>query len=138
MKKNWIITLILILAVSFASAQTTTGKDSKKNLTIKEWKKPADGKSARFLDHVTKYNSKGQKVEEIEYDSKGTVTNRVVYEYGSNGKVSRQIIYGANNKVFRIRKYEYNTDGTKHKQYNYAPNGKLLSTKEFEYIQNSK
>ncbi len=137
MKRNWIITIVLILFVSFATAQTNTGKDSKKNLTIKEWKKPADGKSTRFLDHVTKYNSKGQKVEEIEYDSKGTVTNRVVYEYGSNGKVSRQIIYGENKKVLRIRKYEYNQDGTKHKQYNYAPNGKLISVKEFEYIQNN-
>ena len=137
MKRNWIITIVLILFVSFATAQTNTCKDFMKNLTIKEWKKPADGKSTRFLDHVTKYNSKGQKVEEIEYDSKGTVTNRVVYEYGSNGKVSRQIIYGENKKVLRIRKYEYNQDGTKHKQYNYAPNGKLISVKEFEYIQNN-
>ena len=138
MKRYWITTLALMLTVSFAVAQSSTTKDSKKNLTVKEWKKPADGKSARYLDHLTKYDAQGRKLEEIEYSSKGTVTGRVVYEYGSNGKISRQIIYGENNKVFRIRKFEYNSDGTKHKQYNYAPNGKLLSVKEFEYIQGNK
>lgn len=133
MKKIWII-LILTLVVSFAYSQTTSGNDSKKNLTVKEWKKSADGKSPRSLDHVTKYDAQGRKCEEIEYTSNGTVRDRVVYEYGSNGKVSRQIIYEGSSKVVRIRKYEYNTDGTKHKQYNYAPNGKLLSVKEFEYV----
>ena len=139
MKRRILLILsILLVSTTFLAGQTTSDKrEKRKNLTVKEWNTNAATKT-RYLDHVTKYNSKGQKVEEIEYDSKGTVTNRVVYEYGSNGKVSRQIIYGANNKVYRIRKYEYNTDGTKHKQYNYAPNGKLLSTKEFEYIQSSK
>lgn len=134
MKKIW-ITLFLALWVSYAFSQTATGgKESKKNLTVKEWKKDADGKGARVLDHVTKYDAQGRKYEEIEYTASGAVRSRVVSEYGSDGKVSRQIVYGENKKVVRIRKFEYNPDGTKHKQYNYSPNGKLLSVKEFEYI----
>lgn len=132
MKKIW-ITLSLVLLVSYAFSQSS-GKDSKKNLTVKEWKKDADGKGTRILDHVTKYDAQGRKYEEIEYTSGGVIRSRVVSEYGSDGKVSRQIVYGENKKVVRIRKFEYNPDGTKHKQYNYSPNGKLLSVKEFEYI----
>ena len=133
MKRILIAAIALLLTSSLAFAQSTGGKEAKKNLTIKEWKKSADGKSVRFLDHVTKYNAQGRKVEEIEYASYGQ-KKRIVYEYeGSDTKCTRQVEYDDKNHVSRIKKFEYNDDGTRKVQYNYKPNGKLESTKNFEY-----
>ena len=132
MKRLIIIMAVLLMGVS-CYAQSDK-KVSRKNMTVKEWNRGDGGKGAKVLDHVTKYNENGKKIEEIEYNSNGFQKARVTYEYGSNGKVSREVLYNDSNKAVRIRKFEYNDDGTKHKQYNYDPKGKLQSVKEFEYI----
>lgn len=132
MKK--IAAILIICLVGTACYAQNSKKENRKNLIVKEWNRGDAGKGARFLDHVTKYDENGKKVEEIEYTSSGFMKAKVTYEYGSNGKVSREVVYNENNKAVRIRKFEYNTDGTKKKQYNYAPNGKLQSVKEFEYV----
>jgi len=132
--KNRILLLVICLSLfGCVCAQNSTKQEQRKNLTVKEWKQGADGKSTRFLNHVTKYDAQGRKAEDIEYNSSGVVTNRCKYEYDANGRVSREVVYQGD-KVTRIRKFEYNADGTKHKQYNYSPNGKLVSTKSYEYI----
>lgn len=113
----------------FANAQSTRNKS---NLTVKEWKTPA-GSKTRYMDEMTKYNAKGQKIEQIEYDNYSQ-KSRTTYEYDGQGHCVKQVVYDAKNKVMRIRKFEYYPDGSKKKQYNYAPSGKLLSTREFEYI----
>lgn len=131
--KRSIFILIIILITGTCWAQSTK-QESRKNLTVKEWNRGDAGKGARYLDHVTKYDANGRKIEDIEYSSSNLMKARCTYEYDSNGKVSREVVYNEKNKPVRIRKFEYNSDGTKKKQYNYAPNGKLQSVKEFEYI----
>lgn len=131
--RNFVMIFLCVLLAQGVMAQSATKQDKRKNLVVKEWKRSADGKSKRYLDHVTKYDAKGRKAEDVEYNSSGVVTNRCKYEYDENGRVSRELIYEGE-KVVRIRKFEYNADGTKHKQYNYSPNGKLISVKEFEYV----
>lgn len=133
MKKIILLLLACVIGMT-CYAQNSSKRDSRKNLTVKEWKRNDGGKGARFLDHVTKYNADGRKSEDIEYNSSGQMTARCTYEYDANGKVTREVVYNEKNKPVRIRKFEYNTDGTKKKQYNYAPNGKLQSVKEFEYV----
>lgn len=131
--RNFVMIFLCVLLAQGVMAQSATKQDKRKNLVVKEWKHSADGKSKRYLDHVTKYDANGRKSEDIEYNSSGVVTNRCKYEYDDNGRVAREVIYEGD-KVVRIRKFEYNADGTKHKQYNYSPNGKLISVKEFEYV----
>lgn len=131
--RNFLWIALCLFFVHGLMAQSSTKQEQRKNLVVKEWKRSADGKSKRYLDHVTKYDAKGRKAEDVEYNSSGVVTNRCKYEYDENGRVSRELIYEGE-KVVRIRKFEYNADGTKHKQYNYSPNGKLISVKEFEYV----
>lgn len=133
MRKKLLLLACLVLGVSCCFAQSAK-QESRKNLTVKEWKRGDAGKGARYLDHVTKYDAQGRKIEDVEYNSSNVMKARVTYEYGSNGKVSREVVYNEKDKPVRIRKFEYNADGTKKKQYNYAPNGKLQSVKEFEYI----
>ncbi len=125
--------LLLLLFVGTLSAQTTQEKrEKRKNLTIKEWNTNATTKT-KFLDHITKYNDKGLKVEEIEYANYGQ-KSRVTYEYNENGKCVKEVEYDAKNKPVRISKFEYYPDGSKKKQYNYSPTGKLETIKEFEYL----
>lgn len=133
MWKKLLILVCLVGGIAFGFAQSAK-QDTRKNLTVKEWKRGDAGKGPRYLDHVTKYDAQGRKIEDIEYNSSNVMKARVTYEYGTNGKVSREVVYNEKNKPVRIRKFEYNADGTKKKQYNYAPNGKLQSVKEFEYI----
>ena len=100
-------------------------------MTVKTWKTPVRG--TKYLDHVTKYDAKGRKIEEIEYTATG-MKARCTYEYDDKDRVVREVVYDEHNKAYRIHKIEYNADGTKAKQYTYNPNGKLKSTKIFERL----
>ncbi len=129
--KKIIVLSILIISIFFAVGQNSSKKESRKNLTIKEWKTPVRG--TRHLDHITKYDANGRKIEEIEYSQSG-MKARCTYEYDANGKMTREVVYDEYNKPYRIKKFEYNSDGTKKRQLNYNAKGNLVSTKDFEYI----
>ena len=132
-RRIFLILSIILVSTSFLTGQTTSDKrEKRKNLTVKEWNTNAATKT-RYLDHVTKYNANGYKIEEIEYANYGQ-KSRVTYEYNENGKCIKETEYDSRNKPVRIRKFEYYPDGSKKKQYNYNPSGKLETTKEFEYI----
>jgi hypothetical protein len=133
--------LILFLFISAATVFSQSSPESlddrrvrRKGLTIKEYNTDAKGKNV-WLDHLTVYNAKGLKVEEIEYATYG-MRERVTFEYDATDRCIKEVVYDDRNKVSRIRKYEYNADGTKKTQYNYLPNGRLYSTKQFQYITN--
>ena len=129
MKKTLIlITLLVFSTALFAQSKTSSGKA----VTVKEWKTSAKT-GTRYMDEMTKYNAKGQKIEQIEYANYGQ-KSRTTYEYDSKGNCVKHVLYDSKNKVVRIRKFEYYEDGSKKKQYNYDPDGKLVSTREFEYI----
>lgn len=136
-KKALFYAIAILVACLSASAQeldpaTLAKREARKNLVVKEWNTDARTKT-RWLDRVTKYDSLGRKIEEIEYASYGQKW-REVREYDDYGKLVKEVEYDDRDKPVRIRKYEWNTNGTKKKQYNYAPNGKLLSIKVFEYV----
>lgn len=126
------ISIVLAMVCFLFAAGQDSKRESRKNLTIKEWKTPARG-GARHLDHVTRYDANGRKVEEIEYSQSG-LKARCTYEYDESGRKTREVLYDENNKAYRIRKFEYNPDGTKKRQLNYTAKGVLVSIKEFEYI----
>ena len=129
MKKTLILIAILLFSTAtFAQSKTSSGK----SVTVKEWKTSAKT-GTRYMDEMTKYNAKGQKIEQIEYANYGQ-KSRTTYEYDAKGNCVKHVLYDSKNKVVRIRKFEYYDDGSKKKQYNYAPDGKLVSTREFEYI----
>lgn len=134
--KITITALFCLLAASLSaqelSPETLIKRSKRKNLVIKEWNTNARAKT-RWMDHYTKYDAEGRKIEEIEYTTYGQKSREVI-EYDTKGFVAKEVIYDDRNKVTRVRKYEYNPDGTRKKQYNYLPNGKLYSIKIFEYI----
>lgn len=133
---------LLFLTLMFMGASTTLfaqvsaeslyeKHERKKNLTIREFNTDAKGNN-KWMDHLTVYNDKGYKIEEIEYATFGQ-RERITFEYDDNDRCIKEVVYDDRNKVCRIRKYMYNADGTKKTQFNYLPNGRLFSTKQFQY-----
>lgn len=119
MKKTLILIVILLFSTAtFAQSKTSSGK----SVTVKEWKTSAKT-GTRYMDEMTKYNAKGQKIEQIEYANYGQ-KSRTTYEYDAKGNCVKHVLYDSKNKVVRIRKFEYYDDGSKKKQYNYDPDGK--------------
>jgi uncharacterized protein YkuJ len=131
MKRIILLVICTILCTAVSFGQGSDKKESRKNLTVKTWKTPVKG--TKYLDHVTKYDANGRKVEEIEYTG-SAMKARCTYEYDANGRVVREVVYDEHNKAYRIHKIEYNADGTKKRQLNYNAKGNLLSVREYEYI----
>ena len=115
------------------SPETIAKRQARKHLVVREWNTDAKGNNG-WLDHITRYDDQGRKIEEIEYATYGMV-ERVVsfYEDDAVGKVTKEEVYDSRNKLYRIRIYKYDSDGARTVQYNYMPNGKLYSIKKFEY-----
>ena len=64
MKRRLLIIIALLLSAFVVCAQTTEEKrEKRKGLTVKEWNENQATKT-RFLDHVTKYDANGFKIEE--------------------------------------------------------------------------
>jgi len=131
MKKLILMLVCALLCTAVSFGQNVEKKELRKNTTVKAWKTPVRG--SKYLDHVSKYNAKGLKVEEIEYNANG-MKARCTYEYDEKERVVREVVYDENNKAYRIHKIEYNTDGTKKRQLNYNAKGNLISVREYEYI----
>ncbi len=112
--------------------RTEAEKPSRSNMTVKEWKVDA-ATNQKVLDHVTIYNEKGKKVEEVEYDGKGQKW-RKKYEHGTNGKVAREYVYNQVNKLDNYRTFEFDEFGRKKTEYVYDSKGKLKRYKVYEYI----
>lgn len=130
-----LFTAMATTAMSQSSPESLDDKrERKKNLTIREYNTDAKGKNM-WMDHITVYNAKGFKIEEIEYATYG-MRQRITYSYDAKDFCIKEVVYDDRNKVTRIRKYEYNADGTKKIQYNYLPNGRLYSTKQYKYNTN--
>jgi len=124
--------LCLICGSLMAQNTTSTKRERKKNLIVKEWNTRAGSQKA-YLDNQVTYDELGRKIEEIEYASYGQ-KKRTTYSYeGTSTKCKEQVEYDDKNHPVRVKQFEYNADGTRKKQYNYKPNGKLESTKTFEY-----
>lgn len=130
--------LFLISAAQCIYAQSSSPESlsderrlQKKNLIIREFNTDAKGKN-NWMDHLTVYNEKGYKTQEIEYAVYG-MRSKVLYEYDEKNRCIKEIVYDDRNKITRIRKITYNADGTRKAQYNYLPNGRLFSTKRYEY-----
>ena len=73
MKRIILILTCALLCVAVSYGQSDK-KESRKNLTVKTWKTPVKG--TKYLDHVTKYDAKGRKIEETEYT--GTASGGLV------------------------------------------------------------
>jgi len=129
---SFFLLAFVTLTIAQSSPESLNEKRERhKNMTIREYNTDAKGNN-KWMDHVTVYNAKGLKIEEVEYATFG-MRERILFEYDANDRCVKEVVFDDRKKVTRIRKYEYNADGTKKTQYNYLPNGRLYSTKQYQY-----
>ncbi|MBP5455861.1 MAG: hypothetical protein J6Y37_05130 [Paludibacteraceae bacterium] len=128
MKFLGLMTLSFLFSTALFAQKTFDGKAISE---VKEWK--IEGKK-KSLDHLTKYDDKGNKTEETEYTATGDMRERVVYEYNAKGKCIKETHYDEYNKLKKTVTFEYHENGKKKSQSTFLPNGKLKSQKEYEYI----
>ena len=131
MKKVILSFLALFMIASFTTAFSQKKIDGKLLKEVKEWSVVG---SKKKLDHTTKYNEQGKKVEEIEYNSLGDQKSRVTYMYNSDNKCIEEQHFDEFDKLEKTIQFDYNEQGKKSVQRTILPNGKLKNTKEFEYI----
>lgn len=131
MKKIILSILALFVMASFSGVYSQKKIDGKLLKEVKEWTITG---SKKKLDHITKYNEQGKKVEEIEYNSVGDQKSRVTYKYNESNKCIEEQHFDEFDKLEKTIQFEYNDHGKKSLQRTILPNGKLKNTKEFEYI----
>ncbi len=131
MKNKLSIGLISLCLLLFFPVSAQKKIDGKRIKETKEWR--VEGKK-RVLDQVSRYDNRGEKIEEIEYNSVGDLKRRITFEYNDAGKCIKEVHYDKFNKLEKTVTFEHFENGKKKLQTTYLPNGKLSHTKEFEYI----
>lgn len=136
MKKIAIISLLIIFSTTFSFGQSKKNI-SKEEITTKiEWKYIISGNNEKKVkNNVTKYDTKGNIIEEIKYDSNGKIKKRTTKKYNENNDVILKISYLPNGKLNKKTVYEYNNNFKKSKT-EYNDKGKIVSKKEYEYLKN--
>jgi hypothetical protein len=89
----------------------------------------------KYKKTTWKYNEKGDKIEEVEYDAAGTVTKKTTITYNSKGdrlietefdgasRIAKKTVYGYDSKGLRTEKKIFGSGGetlVKHVKYTYS------------------
>ena len=63
--------------------------------------------------YVNKYNSKGQKIEDIGYESNGELSSKTIYHYNDNGRLSKTEEFMDTDNPISLSLYKYDSNGRK-------------------------
>ncbi len=129
MKMTFFLSVLLILVnLHDISGQNPTV--NRKIKTITELK--VDNKVQR-IDHLTLFNDKGQKTEEIEYFADGTVKAKTAFEYDIQNRCIKSTKYRKKGKIEKVSVFEYDSNGNKTKESIFDPEKRYHHVKVFEY-----
>ncbi len=108
MKQVFFVILVLVIGFNcMAQSKSEAKKNGIKSVTV--WKSDCEeSKEKKVKESLTKFDSEGNIIEEIEYD--GVTEKPITHFY-----------------------YEYNSDGNKVKEIEYSPTGKVKKTIEYKY-----
>lgn len=80
----------------------------------------------KYKKTTWKYNNKGDKTEEVEYDAAGNVTKKITYAYNNSGDRMFEITYDGAGKVLKKIAYGYDAKGLKTEKKVFGPGGEAL------------
>jgi len=90
-------------------------------------------KELKHKESEEKFDTKGNIVEEIEYDEYGKRDKKTKYTYNENNDVVKEVVYASNGKIKKTTKYKYQGKLKVEKQV-FDENDKLKSKKVYQYI----
>ncbi|MCA6363177.1 MAG: hypothetical protein IM638_09065 [Bacteroidetes bacterium] len=92
-----------------------------------------DNEDAKYKHTTSKYNTNGDKTEEIWYNEKGAVLKKELYTYNARGDRLTETTYDAAGKVTRKIVYTYDAKGLKTDKKVYGPGDVLQKHVKYTY-----
>jgi YD repeat-containing protein len=87
----------------------------------------------KYKKTTWKYNSAGDKTEEVEYDAAGNVTKKTTYAYNSKGDRLFEVEYDASGKLVKKTAYGYDAKGLRTEKKVYGPGDVLEKYVKYTY-----
>jgi hypothetical protein len=87
----------------------------------------------KYKKTTWKYNDKGDKLEEVEYDASGAVIKKVTYAYNGKGDRTFEVEYDGSGRLTKKVAYGYDAKGLKTEKKVYGPNDVLLKHVKYTY-----
>jgi hypothetical protein len=129
MSRILVIILIVICSTSvYGQKKKSAARNKLKSMTVFEQK--GSGKATK--DSETTFDSKGNIVEEIEYEY-SKVKKHLKYEYDEDGNKIKETELDALGKLSKVVEYKYDSDGRKIKETESNLSGKLTKITEYKY-----
>jgi hypothetical protein len=92
-----------------------------------------DGGNNKYKKVAVKYNSKGDKTEETEYNAAGNVVKRTTYAYNSSGDRQFEMVYDTYGKLVKKITYGYDSKGLRTEKKITGPDETLLKHIRYTY-----
>jgi hypothetical protein len=111
-----------------------TGKDKTEEITENGPGKDEDDDAPKKYKKVTwKYNAKGDKTEEVEYEASGAIAKKTVFAYNTSGDRTSEIVYDAAGKVIKKTLYTYDSKGLRTEKKIYGPGDVMTKHVKYTY-----
>jgi len=133
MKKNLFLALLLIAGTS-SFAQLSKKEALAHNVkSMAEWETNLKTRKSKPIEEsFTKYDINGHLIEIIERDNEGIVTLHEAYKYNSEGKKVEEVQYEPKGTVKKKHVYRY-VNGLRAERLTYDKRGKLIAQKKYIY-----
>jgi hypothetical protein len=133
MKKIIIIIILIAIHFTFTQAQKkkSIAKNSLKNIVV--YVQKFDSPNEKVIkDSETFFDTKGNTIEEIEYDN-GKIKKHLKYEYDSDDKKIKETELNVSGKTVKITDYTYDSNNQKIKETELNATGKIIKIVEYKY-----
>ncbi len=131
MKKFFITFSLLALTFCLWSQSKKIGQGKIKSITVIEYVYDK-GVEKKYIDSETKYDVRGNIIEEIEYKG-GKIDKHVIYRYDDNNNKVSETELDASGKKTKITEYKYNSDNLRIEKAVFDGNKVLKSKKIYQY-----
>lgn len=110
-----------------------SGKDKIEEVVDERGDKEAGNSSKSYKKTTYKYNTDGDKIEEVEYDGAGAVVKKTTYAYNKNKDKQFEMVYDGTGKLIKKTVYGYDAKGLKISKSIYGPGDVLIKMVKYTY-----
>lgn len=109
--------------------------DSKGNKTEETIFEPAEKqpKPEKNVKHVSKYDSDGNEIEQLEYDGSGKLVQKMQFSYNSKGDKTLEVTYDGDGKLTKKTVYTFDSKGLRVEKKDYDASNNLMSVRKYQY-----
>jgi len=121
----------------FGQKKKIAAEDKIKSVVVYEEKYEKGGNSKTLKDSETKYDVYGNVIEETEYKN-GAIDKHIKYQYDSRNNKIKEIELDQMDKPIKTIEYKYDSNNNKIKESEQDASGKVVKISEYRYDKNRK